>query len=99
MANMLKSHVKEISEKCGITNMALIPCHNCVIIISTKRTKNSKPLIQKKTYKNCKYRIKLVKSTYYSNWNSSKMSSCDNLIDECVNAANLGEGIEKAVLT
>ena len=40
-----------------------------------------------------------MKPSYCVNWNSSEyMSSCDNLIAECVQAANLGEGIEKAVM-
>ena len=45
-----------------------------------------------------KEKLRFVKPSYCVNWNSSEyiMSSCDNLIGECVQAANLGEGIEKA---
>ena len=47
-----------------------------------------------------KEKLKFVKPSYCVNWNSSEyiMFSCNNLIAGCVQAANLGEGIEKAVM-
>ena len=38
-----------------------------------------------------------MKASYCVNWDSSEyVSSRDNLIAECVQAANFGEGIERA---
>ena len=52
----------------------------------------------KKLQEKFKEKLRFVKPSYCVNWNSSEyiMSSCDNLIGECVQAANLGEGIKKA---
>ena len=56
--------------------------------------------LKKKLQEKFKNRLKFVKPSYYTNWNSSEfvMSSCDDLIGECVNATNLGEGIEMSVM-
>ena len=66
-------------------------------------------LWQYSKYKNQKHRslkkkkketLKFVKRSYFVNWDSSEyiMSSCDKLIAECLQAANLGEGIKEAVM-
>ena len=57
--------------------------------------------LKKKITRKFKEELKFVKPSYCVNWNSSEyiMSSCDNLIAEYVQTANLGEGIEKAVMS
>ena len=58
-------------------------------------------LKKKKSQEKFKEKLKFVKPSYCVNWNSSEyiMSSCDSLIAEYVQAANLGKGIEKAVMS
>ena len=57
--------------------------------------------LKKKLQEKFKEKLKFVKPSYCVNWNSSEyiMSSCDSLIAEYVQAANLGKWIEKAVMS
>ena len=56
--------------------------------------------LKKKLQEKFKEKLKFVKPSYCVNWNSSEyiMPSCDNLIAECVQATNLGEGIGKTAM-
>ena len=68
----------------------------CSFYHNIKNTKIRSIDLKKKLQQKFKGKVKFVKPIYCVNWKSSEyiMLSCDKLIAECVQAANLGEEIE-----